>query len=52
MIGWNPLRIACLVGAGVAAAVAFLVPPAATIATPIATALAGIATRTPGHGPK
>lgn len=49
---WNPMRIACLAGAGIAAAVAFLFPPAAVIATPIATGLAGIATRTPGHEPK
>lgn len=47
----NWLRIVFYVGAGAAAAGAFLFPPAAAILTPIATGLAGLATRAPGTVP-
>jgi hypothetical protein len=55
LAGWNPLRIACVVGAVVAGGIGFVFPPAAPIAATAAKFLAGlaagIAVRTPGHVP-
>lgn len=41
MKNWNPLRIACAVGAVVAGGLGFVFPPAAPIATKVAVFLAG-----------
>lgn len=52
---WNPLRVLCLVGAGAAAGLAFVFPPASPLALKAATWLSGLALgtaiRTPGHVP-